>query len=129
MTHQEVIELRKVADQWQAWAGERLLASAPVVILAAAAEVRRFDACAGLPLKRIRGQITRLPATVGSRALRTVVCAEGYVAPPRGDEHTWARALISTVTTWRRRWPNTRATWRCWTRYRPTWHNAWAWQR
>ncbi len=88
VTHQEVIELRKVADQWQAWAGERLLASAPVVILAAAAEVRRFDACAGLPLKRIRGQITRLPATVGSRALRTVVCAEGYVAPPRGDEHT-----------------------------------------
>ncbi|WBM34162.1 bifunctional tRNA (5-methylaminomethyl-2-thiouridine)(34)-methyltransferase MnmD/FAD-dependent 5-carboxymethylaminomethyl-2-thiouridine(34) oxidoreductase MnmC [Pseudomonas sp. NY11382] len=88
VTHQEVIELRKVADQWQAWAGERLLASAPVVILAAAAEVRRFDACAGLPLKRIRGQITRLPATVGSRALRTVVCAEGYVAPPRDDEHT-----------------------------------------
>ncbi|WP_156329593.1 FAD-dependent 5-carboxymethylaminomethyl-2-thiouridine(34) oxidoreductase MnmC, partial [Pseudomonas sp. 250J] len=23
-----------------------------------------------------------------SRELRTVVCAEGYVAPPRGDEHT-----------------------------------------
>lgn len=86
--HQEVIELRKVDEQWQAWAGERLLASAPVVVLAGAAEVRRFEACAGLPLKRIRGQITRLPATASSRALRTVVCAEGYVAPPRGDEHT-----------------------------------------
>lgn len=88
LTHREVIELRKVDGQWQAWDGQRLLASAPVVVLAGAAEVRRFDACSALPLKRIRGQITRLPATEASRALRTVVCAEGYVAPPRGDEHT-----------------------------------------
>ena len=88
LTHQEVIELRKVDGRWQAWDGERLLASAPVVVLAGAAEIRRFEACAELPLKRIRGQITRLPATEASRALRTVVCAEGYVAPPRGDEHT-----------------------------------------
>ncbi|WP_087501524.1 bifunctional tRNA (5-methylaminomethyl-2-thiouridine)(34)-methyltransferase MnmD/FAD-dependent 5-carboxymethylaminomethyl-2-thiouridine(34) oxidoreductase MnmC [Pseudomonas sp. SID14000] len=88
LTHQEVLELRKVDEQWQAWAGERLLASAPVVVLAGAADVRRFEPCAKLPLKRIRGQITRLPATAGSRALRTVLCAEGYVAPPRGDEHT-----------------------------------------
>ena len=88
LTHQEVLELRKVDGQWQAWAGERLLASAPVVVLAGAADVLRFEPCAHLPLKRIRGQITRLPATPSSRALRTVVCAEGYVAPPRGDEHT-----------------------------------------
>ncbi len=88
LTHQDVIELRKVDGRWQAWDDEQLLASAPVVVLAGAAEVRRFDACAALPLKRIRGQITRLPATEASRALRTVVCAEGYVAPPRGDEHT-----------------------------------------
>ena len=88
VTHQEVLELRKVDQQWQAWAGDRLIASAPVVILASAAEVKRFEPCAQLPLKRIRGQITRLPATASSRALRTVVCAEGYVAPPREDEHT-----------------------------------------
>lgn len=88
VTHQEALELRKVDGQWQAWAGERLLASAPVVVLAGAADVLRFEPCAQLPLKRIRGQITRLPATASSRALRTVVCAEGYVAPPRADEHT-----------------------------------------
>ncbi len=88
LLHQQVLELRRAAGLWQAWDGERLLASAPVVVLAGAAEVRRFEACAQLPLKRIRGQITRLPATPASRALRTVVCAEGYVAPPRDDEHT-----------------------------------------
>ncbi|MBV4503437.1 bifunctional tRNA (5-methylaminomethyl-2-thiouridine)(34)-methyltransferase MnmD/FAD-dependent 5-carboxymethylaminomethyl-2-thiouridine(34) oxidoreductase MnmC [Pseudomonas sp. BW13M1] len=86
--HANVIALRKADGLWQAWDGERLLASAPLVVLAGAADIRDFPACAGLPLKRIRGQITRLPATVASRELRTVVCAEGYVAPPRGDEHT-----------------------------------------
>ncbi|WP_415842630.1 bifunctional tRNA (5-methylaminomethyl-2-thiouridine)(34)-methyltransferase MnmD/FAD-dependent 5-carboxymethylaminomethyl-2-thiouridine(34) oxidoreductase MnmC, partial [Pseudomonas reidholzensis] len=88
LTHREVVELRKVDGLWQAWDGQRLLASAPLVVLAGAAEVRRFAPCAGLPLKRIRGQITHLPATADSRVLATVVCAEGYVVPVRGDEHT-----------------------------------------
>ncbi|PYC43181.1 bifunctional tRNA (5-methylaminomethyl-2-thiouridine)(34)-methyltransferase MnmD/FAD-dependent 5-carboxymethylaminomethyl-2-thiouridine(34) oxidoreductase MnmC [Pseudomonas soli] len=88
LTHADVLELRRTDGLWQAWEGERLLASAPLVVLAGAADIRRFPACAGLPLKRIRGQITRLPVTESSRALRTVVCADGYVAPPRGDEHT-----------------------------------------
>ncbi|RQO58336.1 bifunctional tRNA (5-methylaminomethyl-2-thiouridine)(34)-methyltransferase MnmD/FAD-dependent 5-carboxymethylaminomethyl-2-thiouridine(34) oxidoreductase MnmC [Pseudomonas sp. KBW05] len=85
LPHHNVLDLRKTDDRWQAWDGERLLASAPVVILAGAAEVQRF---ADLPLKRIRGQITRLPQTAQSQALATVVCAEGYVAPPRLGEHT-----------------------------------------
>lgn len=84
----EALELRKVDEQWQAWDGDRLLASAPVVVLAGAAEVKRFAASAELPLKRIRGQITRLPQTTDSQALATVVCAEGYVAPVRLGEHT-----------------------------------------
>ncbi|XVN20722.1 bifunctional tRNA (5-methylaminomethyl-2-thiouridine)(34)-methyltransferase MnmD/FAD-dependent 5-carboxymethylaminomethyl-2-thiouridine(34) oxidoreductase MnmC [Pseudomonas corrugata] len=77
-----------IDGQWQAWDGERCLASAPVAILAGAAEIKRFEAAADLPLKRIRGQITRLPQTDRSQGLRTVVCAEGYVAPPRVGEHT-----------------------------------------
>jgi len=85
LTHHDVLDLRHVDDQWQAWDGEHLLASASVAVLAGAAEVQRF---ADLPLKRIRGQITRLPQTADSQALATVVCAEGYVAPPRLGEHT-----------------------------------------
>ncbi|MFJ3371963.1 bifunctional tRNA (5-methylaminomethyl-2-thiouridine)(34)-methyltransferase MnmD/FAD-dependent 5-carboxymethylaminomethyl-2-thiouridine(34) oxidoreductase MnmC [Pseudomonas sp. NPDC086251] len=88
LPHREVLELRKVADQWQAWDGDVLLASAPVVILAGAAEIKRFAQSAELPLKRIRGQITRLAQTPQSQALATVVCAEGYVAPARLGEHT-----------------------------------------
>lgn len=88
LTHCDVLELRKVDDQWQAWDGETLLASAPVVVLAGAAEIKRFAHSAELPLKRIRGQITRLAQTAESQCLATVVCAEGYVAPARLGEHT-----------------------------------------
>ncbi len=88
LTHQEAVELRKVEGQWQAFDGERLIATAPVVVLAGAAEIKRFPQSADLPLKRIRGQITRLAQTAQSQALATVVCAEGYVAPTRLGEHT-----------------------------------------
>ena len=84
----EVVELQCHADGWHACVAGQVVASAPVVVLAGAAEIARFPAAAGLPLKRIRGQITRLPQTASSAELRTVVCAEGYVAPPRLGEHT-----------------------------------------
>lgn len=87
-THHDVVQLRRAEGQWQAWDGETLLGSAPVVILAGAADIKRFPYSRELPLKRIRGQITRLPQTPESQALSTVVCAEGYVAPARMGEHT-----------------------------------------
>lgn len=86
--HHEALELRREGGLWQAWNGQQLLASASVVVLASAAEIKGFTQAAQLPLKRIRGQISRLPATAASRALSTVVCAGGYVAPARLDEHT-----------------------------------------
>ncbi|KPX49627.1 Bifunctional tRNA U34 oxidoreductase [Pseudomonas syringae pv. helianthi] len=88
ISHQQALELRRVDDQWQAWSNERLIDSAPVVVLAGAADIQQFAQTAALPLKRIRGQITRLPQTQASAALRSVVCAEGYVAPARLGEHT-----------------------------------------
>ena len=86
LPHSEALELRRVDGRWQALDGERLLAEAPVAVLAGAAEVQRF--AAELPLKRIRGQISRLPQTDASQTLACVLCAEGYVAPPRAGEHT-----------------------------------------
>ncbi|MFA1027804.1 Bifunctional tRNA U34 oxidoreductase [Pseudomonas syringae pv. helianthi] len=88
ISHQQALELRRVDDQWQAWGNERLIDRAPVVVLAGAADIQQFTQTADLPLKRIRGQITRLPQTQASAALRSVVCAEGYVAPARLGEHT-----------------------------------------
>ena len=88
LTHHDVLQLRREQGHWQAWDGDRLLASAPTVVLAGAADIKRFDFSSDLPLKRIRGQITRLPQTPESQELSTVVCAEGYVAPARLGEHT-----------------------------------------
>lgn len=88
VTHQEALELRHENGAWQAWNHQHLLASAAVVVLAGAAEIKRFRYSADLPLKRIRGQISQLPATAASASLQSVVCAEGYVAPARLGEHT-----------------------------------------
>ncbi|RMR05974.1 bifunctional tRNA (5-methylaminomethyl-2-thiouridine)(34)-methyltransferase MnmD/FAD-dependent 5-carboxymethylaminomethyl-2-thiouridine(34) oxidoreductase MnmC [Pseudomonas syringae group genomosp. 3] len=88
IAHHQALELRRVDDQWQVWSDAQLIDSAPVVVLAGAADIKQFSQSAELPLKRIRGQITSLPQTGASAALRTVVCAEGYVAPARLGEHT-----------------------------------------
>ena len=88
LTHHNAVELHHVDNQWQARDGNNLLASASVVVLAGAADIKHFPASKELPLKRIRGQITRLAQTPASEALATVVCAEGYVAPARLGEHT-----------------------------------------
>lgn len=85
LPHHEAINLQRHAGRWQARDGDRLLAEAAVAVLAGAAEVQRF---AELPLKRIRGQISRLAQTAGSRTLNCVLCAEGYIAPARHGEHT-----------------------------------------
>ncbi|MCQ4311782.1 bifunctional tRNA (5-methylaminomethyl-2-thiouridine)(34)-methyltransferase MnmD/FAD-dependent 5-carboxymethylaminomethyl-2-thiouridine(34) oxidoreductase MnmC [Pseudomonas stutzeri] len=86
--HKQTVELRRDGDNWLALDGDEVLGEAPVVILAGAADASRFSQSAWLPLKRIRGQITGLSATEQSAALRTVVCAKGYVAPARDGLHT-----------------------------------------
>lgn len=87
--HRHALRIRRHAGLWQALdEQDRLLGEAPVMVLAGGAEVTRFSETAELPLKRIRGQITRLPATRASGSLTTVVCAEGYVAPAMAGEHT-----------------------------------------
>jgi tRNA 5-methylaminomethyl-2-thiouridine biosynthesis bifunctional protein len=54
--------------------------SAPVVIIANAYDALRLDASAFLPVKRIRGQVTHIPAAEPSH-LRTVICGKAYIAP------------------------------------------------
>ncbi|MFV9682289.1 bifunctional tRNA (5-methylaminomethyl-2-thiouridine)(34)-methyltransferase MnmD/FAD-dependent 5-carboxymethylaminomethyl-2-thiouridine(34) oxidoreductase MnmC [Pseudomonas sp. NY15367] len=86
--YQEALSLSRQNDRWRVDGPNGTLIEAPVLVLACAAEIGRLLPDANLPLKRIRGQISRLPANSLSSQLRTVVCAEGYVAPPRDGEHT-----------------------------------------
>ncbi len=88
LKYHDALELRRNGQSWQVLGEQALLAEAPVVILTGAADVARFSQSAWLPLKRIRGQISCLPATAQSSQLGTVLCAKGYVAPPRNGTHT-----------------------------------------
>ena len=68
-------------DQWTATTenGQQLLSSH--IIICNAHDAMKLAACSELPLKRIRGQVTHLPATTTSLKLKVTVCGEGYIAP------------------------------------------------
>ena len=74
------MSLERTETGWRVLDGAgHLLSNAPVVVLANAANASRF-ASASLPVRPVRGQVTRLPSIAGS-ALRAPVCGDGYVTP------------------------------------------------
>lgn len=83
----EATELVREEGRWQVLGEQGLIAAAPVVIVACAAHTLRFAQTRHLPLRSIRGQITHVPATENSRALRAVLCTQGYAAPARNGLH------------------------------------------
>ncbi|WP_461482623.1 FAD-dependent 5-carboxymethylaminomethyl-2-thiouridine(34) oxidoreductase MnmC1, partial [Porticoccus sp.] len=85
----EIADLDYQAAQWRALdAAGNAVAAAPVAVIASAYHSNRFAQTSHLPLKQIRGQISCLPATDNSRALKTVICGEGYLAPANDGMHT-----------------------------------------
>ncbi|WP_462378863.1 bifunctional tRNA (5-methylaminomethyl-2-thiouridine)(34)-methyltransferase MnmC2/FAD-dependent 5-carboxymethylaminomethyl-2-thiouridine(34) oxidoreductase MnmC1 [Pseudomonas sp. Marseille-QA0892] len=88
ITHTGVLSVERRLDGWAVASDAGEIGSAPVVVIASAADTAGFEATRGLPLKRIRGQISYLPASEKSQGLKTVICAEGYIAPPRLGQHT-----------------------------------------
>ena len=84
----EVTEIRPLGDQWQAWHGGDLLATATVIVVAGATVTNRFSQTAHLPLRSVRGQVSHLPVNHLSGHLKSVVCGDGYVAPQRQGIHT-----------------------------------------
>ena len=80
-----VANLEREGGEWRALDNEgREIARAPLVVLANAADCARFTLASRLILNRVRGQLTYAPASP-ARALETIVCGSGYVAPlPEG---------------------------------------------
>ena len=78
--------LRREGEHWSACdAAGRVLASAPVAVLAAGVDLATIAGAYGsaqvLPLRLVRGQLTGLPAAA-CRAPRVLVSGEGYCLPP-----------------------------------------------
>ncbi len=77
----EIARIERAAGLWHAYDdADRLIAAAPVLVLANAADAGRFAPAAHLPLRAARGQVSHLPAAAGSPP-GVVVCRLGYVTP------------------------------------------------
>ena len=88
ITHCQALQLEQRSGQWHALDDrQQSLAGASVAVICSANDSRRFSQTANAPLKPIRGQVTQLAANSASAALRTVLCAEGYISPARRGEH------------------------------------------
>ncbi len=66
----------------QGWAIE-----AEIAVVCCAHSALGLAPFAHFPLTPVRGQVTLLPATEASGALRTVVCGDGYCAPAKDGVH------------------------------------------
>ncbi len=84
----EVKTLHKVNDSWQLTMADNRTLSTTVVVIACGHHTSTLAQTKHLPLKAIRGQVTVVPATEQSMALRTVVCEDGYIAPASNGKHT-----------------------------------------
>ena len=78
---QSVARIAEVNGIWQALtADDSLLAAAPTLILANAADAKRLAGSDWLPLRPARGQATLLPQAA-TPPLSMVLCRQGYVTP------------------------------------------------
>ena len=88
ITHSEALQLAHCDGQWHALDDrQQTLTQSAVAIICSANDSQRFSQTSRAPLKAIRGQVTQLAANADSAALRTVLCAEGYISPARQGEH------------------------------------------
>lgn len=80
-TSTEALRLERRCSLWQVTGAHGLIAEAPIVILANAADSLHFEQTNHLPLEPVRGQITLLQEAVPGLAPRKVICSDGYVSP------------------------------------------------
>lgn len=78
------LRVERIQHEGSAWrafdAEEQLIAEAPVMVIANAADAKRLLPGSRLTLSAVRGQVTYLPAS-SERSLEVVVSGSGYVAP------------------------------------------------
>jgi len=86
LTGHALHELRQQARGWQLQCENGASITVDAVVLANSHHAMGLPQCAHLPLKIIRGQLTLIPDSEVSALPRSVVCHEGYIAPPVDNE-------------------------------------------
>lgn len=93
-----VAHLQYADAHWHAYATDgSLLVSARHVVLANAADATHLLPELNLSLRRIRGQISLLPATT-VEGLRVALCGEGYVTPAHGGHACLGASFVEHDT-------------------------------
>ena len=88
LINQNVDDIRKVDDQWQAIDNNgQSIASAEVLIVANGVGANQFASTSWLPLSSVRGQLTEIPASESSLALNKAVSFDAYVTPEYEGVH------------------------------------------
>ena len=87
----EVATLERTETGWRASGqdvqGSEWAEQADVVLVCCAHSAKKLAPFAHFPLIPVRGQITAVPQTISSQALRSVVCGDGYCAPAMEGVH------------------------------------------
>jgi len=87
LEHTGKLALEQRDKAWVAMHGDKVLAQADCVVIAAGIASASLCKLEWLPLQAIRGQTTGLPASEQTRSLRAALCHKGYIAPARLGEH------------------------------------------
>jgi tRNA 5-methylaminomethyl-2-thiouridine biosynthesis bifunctional protein len=87
----EVEALAKIETGWRVSGkdlqGSPWEAEADVVLVCCAHSAKKFSFFANFPLTPVRGQITTFPQTAYSKALKAIVCGDGYCAAALDGVH------------------------------------------
>ena len=81
------LQLVAKGNKWLVSGASGIQASADCAVIATGSGACDHAPLAWLPLRPIRGQTTHLATDSALQSLRSVVCDEGYIAPPREGVH------------------------------------------
>jgi tRNA 5-methylaminomethyl-2-thiouridine biosynthesis bifunctional protein len=85
---QTALSLEAHGQRWRVMSDGALpMIEADVVVLANALDAVRMLPDVTLPLRTIQGQVSYIPATAQSQALKTILCFGGYISPSVGGMH------------------------------------------
>lgn len=87
-TERGPLELVQHGAYWHARAAGEVIAEADAAVVATGSDTAAIAQTAWLPLRKVRGQTTEVPATMSLRPLRTVYCHAGYITPARLGSHS-----------------------------------------
>ncbi len=60
---------------------QEIIATSPVVVIAASHEAQKLAQCSSLPLNIVRGQLSLVEKSDFSGRLKTIICEQGYITP------------------------------------------------